>query len=176
LQRGQPQASARGPLSADRVSGYARGLKASPLFEGFPDDALLAVIRGLRLLSFEAGDVIITEAETGESLFVLVSGSVKVSIRDPSGHDTPLCTLTEGQFFGEMSAISHRPRTATVTAASDCELLELEKPVLESIVVTFPAVRKVLEEFYVERALNPAAAAIRGQAAELPSRPAASES
>jgi CRP-like cAMP-binding protein len=171
LQRAQPQPTARMPLAPDRVSGYARGLKASPLFEGFSDDALLAVIRGLRLLSFEAGDVIITEGETGESLFVLVSGSVKVAVRDPGGHDVPLCLLSEGQFFGEMSAISHRPRTATVTAASDCELLELEKPVLESIVVTYPHVRKVLEQFYVERALNPAAAAIRGQPAELPSSP-----
>jgi CRP-like cAMP-binding protein len=175
LQSVQPQPAGRALLSRERVSGYARGLKASPLFEGFSDEALLAVIRGLRLLSFEAGDVIITEGETGESLFVLVSGSVKVSIRDPTGRDVPLCTLGEGQFFGEMSAISHRPRTATVTAAADCELLELEKPVLESIVVRFPAVRQVLEAFYVERSLNPAAAAIRGQAAGPGAAPAPGE-
>lgn len=150
-------------VDPSRVSGYARSLKASPLFVGFSEDELLAVIQGLRLLSFDAGDIIITEGEPGESLFILAAGAAKVFVRSASGHDTALCALPEGAFFGEISTLSNRPRTATVTAAAPCDLLELDKPALEAITGKHPRVREVLEEFYIERAASPEAARIRGR-------------
>jgi CRP-like cAMP-binding protein len=144
------------------VRGYGPGLLASPLFEDFADDELLAVIRGLRLLTFEAGDIIITEGEPGQSLFVLTTGTVKVFLKDRSGRNVALCPLGEGAFFGEIATLSGRPRSATVTAASRCELLELDKPALDAILKIHPRVRDVLEEHYIARANDPEAAAIRG--------------
>ena len=144
------------------IRGYGPGLLASPLFEDFSDDELLAVIRGLRLLTFEAGDVIITEGEPGQSLFVLTTGTVKVFLRDPAGRNVALCPLGEGAFFGEIATLSGRPRSATVTAASRCELLELDKAALDAILAVHPRVRAVLEEHYITRANDPEAAAIRG--------------
>ena len=144
------------------VRGYGPGLLASPLFEDFSDDELLAVIRGLRLLTFEAGDIIITEGEPGQSLFVLTTGTVKVFLRDPAGRNVALCPLGEGAFFGEIATLSGRPRSATVTAASRCELLELDKAALDAILEVHPRVRDVLEEHYIARANDPEAAAIRG--------------
>ena len=120
--------------------------------EDFTDDELLAVIRGLRLLTFEPGDVIITEGEPGQSLFVLTTGTVKVFLRDPAGRNVALCPLGEGAFFGEIATLSGRPRSATVTAASRCELLELDKAALEAILKVHPRVRDVLEEHYIARA------------------------
>jgi CRP-like cAMP-binding protein len=158
----QQTAAAEAPASDPaKISGYARGLKASPLFEGFADDELLAVLQGLRLLNFDAGDVIITEGEPGESLFILAAGAVKVFVRNPAGHNITLRGLDEGAFFGEMSTLSSRPRTATVTAAASCELLELDRATLDTIAAQHPRIRSVLEEFYIERASSPEAAAIR---------------
>jgi CRP-like cAMP-binding protein len=144
------------------IRGYGPGLSASPLFEDFDDDELLAVIRGLRLLSFEAGDIIITEGEPGQSLFVLTTGTVKVFVRDPAGRNVALVPLGEGAFFGEIATLSGRPRSATVTAGARCELLELDKAALEAILKVHPRVRDVLEEHYIARANDPEAAAIRG--------------
>jgi len=150
------------------VRGYGPGLLASPLFEDFADDELLAVIRGLRLLTFEAGDIIISEGEPGQSLFVLTTGTVKVFVRDPAGRNVALCPLGEGAFFGEIATLSGRPRSATVVAASRCELLELDKPALEAILEVHPRVRDVLEEHYIARANDPEAAAIRGTTLDEP--------
>jgi CRP-like cAMP-binding protein len=156
------------------IRGYGPGLSASPLFEEFTDDELLAVIRGLRLLAFDAGDVIITEGEPGQSLFVLTTGTVKVFVRDPEGRNVALSSLGEGAFFGEIATLSGRPRSATVTAASRCELLELDKPALEAILELHPRVRDVLEEHYIARANDPEAAAIRGTPIDDPARSGAS--
>ena len=152
------------------IRGYGPGLMASPLFEDFDDDELLAVIRGLRLLSFDTGDIIITEGEPGQSLFVLTTGTVKVFVRDRAGRNVALVPLGEGAFFGEIATLSGRPRSATVTAASRCELLELDKTALEAILKVHPRVRDVLEEHYIARANDPEAAVIRGTRQDEPPR------
>jgi len=144
-----------------QVHGYGPGLMASPLFQDFGEEELLAFIEGLRLLVFAPGDIIVTEGEPGQSLFILTTGAVKVFVRDPAGRSVPLSTLGEGSFFGEISTLSGRPRSATVTAAAHCELLEMDRPTLDDIARRHPRVREVLEEFSVARATDPQAAAIR---------------
>ena len=143
------------------LPGYGPGVVASPLFDGFSEEELLAFMQGLRLMVFEPGDVIVTEGEPGESVFILSTGTVKVFVRNPRGHDIELCELNEGAFFGEMSALSGRPRTATVTAGARCELLELDRTALEAIAAVHPRIRQVLEEHYIERASSPDAERIR---------------
>jgi hypothetical protein len=125
----------------------------SPLFSGFDRDELVAVIRGLRLLSFEPGDLILAEGDPGDSLFVLTTGEVKAFVRDPeTGRRVLVRRLADGAFFGEISILSGKPRTATVTAVTHCELLELDRETLDGITQTYPNVRRVLEDFYVARA------------------------
>ncbi len=154
-----PTAEASVPTAA---RAYAPGLTASPLFAGLSEDELLAIIKGLRLLSFAPGDVIVTEGEPGQSLFILAEGSVSVFVRNAVGRNAHLCRLDEGAFFGEISTLSGRPRSATVTAASRCELLELDPPNLDLIARSHPRMREVLEEYSARRASSPEAERIRG--------------
>ncbi len=173
LRRPQAQAAAPGMAPTFReqaaLLAYGPGLRASPLFEGFSEDELLAVIRGMRLLSFRPGDVILSEGEPGRSILIIASGSVKVMVRDRTGRNVPLCALGEGAFFGEIATLSGQPRSATVTASAPCELLELDRPTLDAIIEEHPGVLTVLESAYVERARNPVAAQARAQGDGTPS-------
>jgi CRP-like cAMP-binding protein len=151
---GAPQAA---PAPAAVPAGYARGLRVSPLFEGLDEEAVAELIRELRLVSFDPGDVILTEGEAGQSLFIIAAGAVKVHVRDASGHSLEVARLGEGAFFGEMAALSGRPRSATVTAAAACDLLEIDHPALDALSARHPRVREVLEEHYIARAARPGA-------------------
>jgi hypothetical protein len=125
----------------------------NPLFSSFSPEELEAVIAGLELLSYEPGDVIVLEGDPGDSLFIVTTGVVKAFLREPGPAPPRLARLLgEGEFFGEVSILSGRPRTATVTAATACELLELDRKTLDEITARHPNVRAVLEEFYVQRA------------------------
>ncbi len=124
----------------------------SPLFSSFSEDELTAVIGGLTLLSFEPGDIIITEGDKGDSLFTITTGVTKTFLRQPEGGQKLVRILKEGDFFGEISILSGKPRTATVTAATACELLELDRATLDGICERQPHVHKVLEDFYISRA------------------------
>jgi hypothetical protein len=128
-------------------------LPDSPLFTGFSQEELLAVIRGFRLRTFEPGDVIILEGETGDFLFIVTTGTVKAFVRNPAGGEPVLVRrMREGDFFGEIAILSGKARTATVTAATAVELLEMDHATLDRITDAHPRVRQVLEEFYVSRA------------------------
>jgi hypothetical protein len=140
---------------------HERQLRTNPLFDGFTEDELLALIQGLRLIDFDPGEIVLTEGEPGESVFILSTGKVKVFIRNPRKRNVLLCELPEGTFFGEISTLTGRPRSATITAAARCELLELDAATLEHIAARHPRVRKVLEEYSTARDADPAAAAIR---------------
>lgn len=129
----------------------AAGAAGSPLFSSFSEDELIAVMQGLRLLSFEPGDVVIGEGDPGDSLFVIASGVAKAFVRR-DGRQALARSMGEGTFFGEISILSGKPRTATVTAATPCELLELDRATLDEILKTHPNVKKVLEDFYIQRA------------------------
>ena len=129
----------------------------TPLFSGFSRDELVAVIKGLRLLTFEPGDIVLTEGDRGDSLYVITTGTVKTFVRDTTqGGQLLMRRLKEGDFFGEISVLSGKARSATVTAATHCEMLELDRATLDQITASYPRVRQVLEEFYLARALNTA--------------------
>jgi CRP-like cAMP-binding protein len=161
-------AAADSPLPPTLAPGYAKGLLASPLFEGLTEDELLTMIRELRLLSFDAGDIIITEGEPGQSLFILTAGLVKVSVRNAQGRNVKVTELRAGSFFGEMATVSGKPRTASVTAGQRCELLELDKQAIDQVAARHPRVREVLEEIYISRATSPETARARAGAGATP--------
>jgi len=152
---------ARPSLTPETLRAYGRGLVASPLFNGLTEDELLALVRGLELRTLEPGDIVLTEGEAGQSVFLVATGRVKVFTRNRSGQDVLLRPLGEGAFFGEISALSGRARTATVTAAAPCALLELDRSALDTITRAHPRVREILENVYIERAGDPDADAIR---------------
>jgi len=77
----------------------------------------------MRTVNFKAGDTILAEGEDGSTAFLIVKGTVEVSIG--LGKDSkPVDHLKEGEVFGEMSLIEPGPRAATVKAAGDTECIE----------------------------------------------------
>jgi len=124
----------------------------SPLFRDFAVDEMVAVIHGLKLLSFERGEVIIREGASGSSLYTLTSGRVRAFRKDRDrGKQARIADLKEGAFFGEMSILTGQPRTASVVALTRCELLELDRPTLDDITSRHPHVWDVLREFAEQR-------------------------
>jgi len=152
----RPMAAAPAPAAAAEAASPLPFVD-TPLFSGFSRDELVAVIKGLRLLTFEPGDIVLTEGDRGDSLYVITTGTVKTFVRDTTqGGQLLMRRLKDGDFFGEISVLSGKARSATVTAATHCEMLELDRATLDQITASYPHVRQVLEDFYLARAMNTA--------------------
>lgn len=148
---GEAEAALEPETDAEEAAAGSAQIVVSPLFKDFSVDEMVAVIQGLNLLSFEAGNIIITEGDPGNSLYMLTSGRVKCFKKNPQGRQVLLGELDEGAFFGEMSILTGKPRSATVVASTPCELLELDRPTLDGITQQQPHVREVLQRFCDER-------------------------
>jgi CRP/FNR family transcriptional regulator, cyclic AMP receptor protein len=90
------------------------------IFQELRDDFLVRLASVMKELSFPSGHTIVTQGEEGRSLFILISGQVRVH----SG-DRELARLDQGACFGEMSVFDAEPRSATVTTLEACECLTL---------------------------------------------------
>jgi hypothetical protein len=130
---------------------FQRPVPKSPLFEILADDERDAIISEMEVETHDEGSVIINEGDPGTSMYVIASGAVKVYTRGTAG-TLYLAQLGEGDFFGEVSVLTGKPRTATITAAQRTELLRLDKSKLDGVLGKFPGIRRVLDDFYKRRA------------------------
>ena len=79
-------------------------------------------------------------------MYLIRSGEVKVHTQNPMGEEIHLADLKAGDFFGEVSLIQGKPRTATVTSKTKVELMELEKKNLDEIIKAHPKVFEILQK------------------------------
>ena len=121
---------------------------------------------GLHPRMYAPGDMVIREGDPGDSVFLIATGSVRILVMGGHGQPFEIRRIEAGDFFGEVAALSGRPRTATVVAATPCEMLEIDRSSLDTLVALRPAARGLLDEACVERALSPEETAVRSLPAE----------
>lgn len=96
-------------------------LRSLPLFAPLPPATLEYLAGRLSRRRFDAGETILTRGERGDAFFVLAEGTVEVAPVEGS-----VRRLGPGEHFGEIALLRDVPRTATVVATTDVELLELQ--------------------------------------------------
>jgi diguanylate cyclase (GGDEF)-like protein len=98
----------------------------------------------------DSGDVIFRKEDPGYTLYLIVSGAVKISDPSPKGGEVILAILRSGQFFGELSLFDDEPRSADASAVEQTELLALSREDLLKVLERRPSVTvhlfKVLSE------------------------------
>jgi small-conductance mechanosensitive channel/CRP-like cAMP-binding protein len=98
---------------------------------------------------YAAGEVIVRQGDPGSSMFVVLSGEATVTIESPPRE---VARFVRGGFFGEISLLTGEPRTATVTASTDCDVLEITADAFRRFVVlTEPTVVDLISTAVVNR-------------------------
>lgn len=97
----------------------------TPFFGGLSDVSLDLLIAMLVERRFEAGTTVVTEGETGRSMYIVRSGNLVVRKLGASGGVVEITRLGPGDFFGEMTLIAVQNRSATLAAQSAIVLYEL---------------------------------------------------
>jgi tetratricopeptide (TPR) repeat protein len=124
------------------------------LFNELNKDEYLRLIDKMEIRIYQPGDMIVKEGDPGDSMFIICSGEVRVMTRDKSGKEVELAVLGEGDFFGEVSLLTGKPRTATILSKANTELLELNSRSLPEIESYCPNLRSKLEDFYHRRTMH----------------------
>jgi signal transduction histidine kinase len=109
------------------------------LFAGVPPEAVDAAAERMRTVFFPAGEVIFRETDPGHGLYLVLAGSVRISVRGREQQPETLDTVHTGDFFGEMAMIDKSPRSATATAAESCLLGVLDDEAFARAMRSAPA-------------------------------------
>lgn len=122
--------------TAEDVARAASGLAAVDLFAPLSQEARHTLALSADEHLFAAGETIARQGAAGDSMFVVLSGRVRVTI-DPSGHE--VAVIPPGGFFGEMSMLTGDVRTATVQAIEDVAVLEISAADFRALAEANPA-------------------------------------
>lgn len=102
-------------------------LKKVPIFSNLNDDELMKIRKLCVTQHYDKDRLILIEEDIGKTLFLIQKGRVKVSRMSDNGREVILSILGPGGFFGELSLIDGKTRSASVTAIEESESLLLRR-------------------------------------------------
>lgn len=148
--RGIEAAPRLGPGSAARLADVNKFIAHRPELEPMSQKERLQLVSKTLVAQAAGGKVVIHRGETSDAAFFILRGSVGVGlVRDEEY--LVLSILREGDFFGEVAALTGRTRTANVITEEDTDLLIIPAPVLKDLAAKYPRLGEVLETTMAER-------------------------
>jgi CRP/FNR family cyclic AMP-dependent transcriptional regulator len=114
-------------MAAMTVAVSTAVLKNVPLLASFPDEQLRVLTAVVSRRSVPRGTVVMAAGDPTDSLYIVISGRLKVMMSDAEGKEVILSFLGAGEYFGEMGLIDDSPRSASVVSSEPCELLAIAK-------------------------------------------------
>jgi CRP/FNR family cyclic AMP-dependent transcriptional regulator len=119
-------------------------LRQAPLFSGLDDEVASALESSMSSSSLRRGDILFSEGDDGNQLYVVTEGKIKLGRTSQDGRENLLAILGPGQMFGELSFFDPGPRSATATAVTDVELKSLGHEALSPVLNAHPDVAHAL--------------------------------
>ncbi len=126
-------------------------LKQIPLFSSMKDDEIKAIYDLSHTKKCGKDAVILLEDEEGDTLFIILNGKVKVTTFSETGKEVIFSILNEGDFFGDMSLLDGKPRSATVISIEESELRLIRRSEFLRLLEKHPRIALVLLEELTSR-------------------------
>lgn len=102
-------------------------LERVPLFAGLSDEAMAKLEKATTRKVYPRETTLVEENEVGETMYMILSGRVKVTNIGPDGKEVILSVLGKGEFFGEMALLDEEPRSANVVTMVKTEMMLLRR-------------------------------------------------
>jgi CRP-like cAMP-binding protein len=119
---------------------YADNLRNVHLFSTLKEDQIEAVSRILLVNSYYKNQTIFQEGETGDALYIVLKGRVKVCLYDEEGREYILDVMGKDGFFGELALIDELPRSANAIVMESAELLIVRRPDFMRLLLDNPTI------------------------------------
>jgi small-conductance mechanosensitive channel len=129
----------------------ARAIRSIDFLKDLPDNAIQKLAEGARSELYEPGEVVVRQGDSGDELYLCLSGELVVLHTPEGGARREVARLSHGGMFGELSLMTGAPRTASVQAVSPCELLTIGKQAFSEILAENPSLAELITQRLAER-------------------------
>jgi len=115
-------------------------LKNIPYFSELTIGEMINLVESSKTQRYPRGSVVLHKDDVGDETYLIIIGRVKVIVSHPDGKEIILNSLKAGDFFGEMAVFDHLPRSATVVAEEECEVLIISRETLTNQIKKNPLI------------------------------------
>lgn len=140
---------------AQVAPGLVAKLAKLPLFHSIDEASLAAIASEVEWFSLPGGQLLFRQNDTDDSLYVVLSGRLGAFLRNDEGKEVLIRQMPTGETVGEMAVLSGEPRSATVLALRDCELIRLSKRAFDQLVESHPSSLRFVTDLLVRRLREP---------------------
>lgn len=115
-------------------------IKKIVTFRFLGEQELSEILNQSQVLMFKDGETIVTQGEVNQSFYAVIKGAVQVNVEDSSqeSNNVYICTIGEGEVFGEAGMFLKVKRTANVTAMDECLILKVDRQDMMSFIKRRP--------------------------------------
>ncbi len=118
---------------------------------GLSEEELKTLVPSVAVRQFGAGEMLMRQGEPGESMFIFRSGAAEVFVHAADGQPIHISNYARGDFAGEMALMTGEPRTASVRALSDVEVIEMDREGFTRLFKDRPAAAAAMSEIIATR-------------------------
>ncbi|MBE9536567.1 MAG: cyclic nucleotide-binding domain-containing protein [Proteobacteria bacterium] len=140
--------------SRDKSGVDLGSLPEIPLLSELSEAELVELVGSFDYVDFPEGHLICKEGDDGDSIFIIIKGSIKIFVQGIAGEKIEIARLEEGEFFGEVGFFAGGKRQASVIAEDEIGLIEIKKKEMDELGRRFPRVGEVLGSFCKKRVLG----------------------
>lgn len=126
-------------------------IRKIPLFNHLKDAQLKDIASRCTSARYRKGDVVFYKTDMGTDLYIVSSGKLKAVLVDEEGGEIVVALFEQGAFFGELSLLDGKGRSANIVADTDAELAILKKDVFLDLLYKDPKISVALMATLVER-------------------------
>ena len=120
------------------LSDEAQSLARVPMFHRLEPDELEHLAQDVEQVNYKAGEVIFHEYDTGDALYVVEEGAVRIWVTDEDVKQVTLSELSPGQFFGELAVLDRGQRSSSASAIVDTHLHRLSSDSFQRFLMAHP--------------------------------------
>lgn len=140
------------PRQVDFSKNLEALLSRVSLFTSLPEAGVSELARALKPHTLKKGATVVKAGEAGNSMYLITEGVLEVYLDiEKTLDDHRVATMSPGDYFGEMSLITGDPRSATIRAATDALIYEIEKSALEPIFKAYPSLPESIAQTVASR-------------------------
>lgn len=131
-----------------------------PGHDGWPQDSFIvllsqderdAMLSAGTLVTFADDEVLVAQGETGDFLYVLMRGLVKVLVAAETGAETAVAVRSRGDLIGEFGMLDYRPRTATARAVGTVTAVKISRPAYDALTGRYPAMLETITRYLLAK-------------------------
>lgn len=136
------------------INSLISNIEKSKLFSGIPEEELIKLVPYFEKIIIKPGQILFSQGDASDYLYILTKGSLVSHLVKSSGQTELIGLINPFETIGEVGCMSGEPRSLTVEALTDCEVIRLPSTIFLSLLTPYPIILSAISNLIIKRSIQ----------------------